>query len=129
MRTSCVFRGAPPLTSKRCCLKLGLGRLCGKQGERRGLLPVDTECDLLPLPYAIYDRVRGLELASPLTEAPIWRELGRDLARTRWASSICTACFRARSRSLIRVSWSTCWQFMAGSRARQQPGCSPGSSD
>jgi aminoglycoside phosphotransferase (APT) family kinase protein len=50
------------------------------------LVAFDTECDLLPVPYAIYDRVRGLDLASlnldPLTAASIWRDLGRDLART-----------------------------------------------
>lgn len=40
--------------------------------------------DLLPVPYLIYERVRGRNLGlldwEPTAIAPVWRELGRDLA-------------------------------------------------
>jgi aminoglycoside phosphotransferase (APT) family kinase protein len=49
------------------------------------LLALDDTCDLLPVPYAIYERVPGQTLESlgldPPQAAPVWRELGRDLAR------------------------------------------------
>lgn len=41
--------------------------------------------DLLPVPYLIYERVQGRTLGllewEPTAIAPVWRELGRDLAR------------------------------------------------
>jgi aminoglycoside phosphotransferase (APT) family kinase protein len=49
------------------------------------LVVFDDICDLLPVPYAIYERVRGYALASlglePQQAEDVWRELGRDLAR------------------------------------------------
>lgn len=49
------------------------------------LLLFDDDLDILPVPYSIYERVPGVELeravADPATAAPVWQELGRDLAR------------------------------------------------
>ena len=43
-----------------------------------------TACDLLPVPYLIFDRVRGQALGSldlePVATPDVWRALGRDLA-------------------------------------------------
>ncbi len=45
----------------------------------------DDSLDLLPVPYAIYERVRGETLGlldlEPTDTPEVWRELGRDLAR------------------------------------------------
>jgi aminoglycoside phosphotransferase (APT) family kinase protein len=49
------------------------------------LLVFDDTCDVLPVPYAIYERVHGQPLENlelePRQAADVWRELGRDLAR------------------------------------------------
>jgi aminoglycoside phosphotransferase (APT) family kinase protein len=49
------------------------------------LLVFEDTCDVLPVPYAIYERVGGHALESlglePQQAAEVWRELGRDLAR------------------------------------------------
>jgi aminoglycoside phosphotransferase (APT) family kinase protein len=49
------------------------------------LVVFDDTCELVSVPYVIYERVRGETLASlelePLPAADVWRELGRDLAR------------------------------------------------
>jgi aminoglycoside phosphotransferase (APT) family kinase protein len=49
------------------------------------LVVFDDTSDVLPVPYAIYERVRGHALADlelePRQVADVWRELGRDLAR------------------------------------------------
>jgi aminoglycoside phosphotransferase (APT) family kinase protein len=49
------------------------------------LVAFDTACDLLPVPYMIYERVPGGDLArldlEPAAAASVWRELGIDLAR------------------------------------------------
>lgn len=48
------------------------------------LLAYDPSLELLPVPYAIYERVRGVPLGSldlkPASVGPAWRGLGRDLA-------------------------------------------------
>lgn len=48
------------------------------------LTAVDDACDLVPVPYAIVERVEGVNLGlrewEPGELAAIWRELGRDLA-------------------------------------------------
>lgn len=48
------------------------------------LVAFDDSLDLLPVPYAIYERVHGETLAAldlePADAADTWRELGRDLA-------------------------------------------------
>jgi len=49
------------------------------------LLVYDDSCDLLPVPYTIYERVSGETLGllrfEPEATLQVWRELGRDLAR------------------------------------------------
>jgi aminoglycoside phosphotransferase (APT) family kinase protein len=49
------------------------------------LIAVDESLDLLPVPYAIYERVHGVALehisAEPETTPDVWRRLGQDLAR------------------------------------------------
>jgi aminoglycoside phosphotransferase (APT) family kinase protein len=49
------------------------------------LVVFDDTCDLVSVPYVIYERVHGETLAEldlePLPAADVWRELGRDLAR------------------------------------------------
>ncbi|MEO7909164.1 MAG: aminoglycoside phosphotransferase family protein [Roseiflexaceae bacterium] len=49
------------------------------------LLVFDDSLTLLPVPYAVYERVHGQPLESlgrdPLTTPAVYRELGRDLAR------------------------------------------------
>jgi aminoglycoside phosphotransferase (APT) family kinase protein len=49
------------------------------------LLVFDDTCDLVSVPYVIYERVHGETLADlepePLPAADVWRELGRDLPR------------------------------------------------
>jgi len=49
------------------------------------LLVYDDSRDLLPVPYTLYDRVRGETLGllglEPDATPEVWRELGRDLAR------------------------------------------------
>lgn len=49
------------------------------------LVVFDDTCDLVSVPYVVYERVRGETLASleldPLAAADVWRELGRGLAR------------------------------------------------
>lgn len=49
------------------------------------LVAADDSCDLLPVPYAIVERVRGATLGllhrEPGDTIDAWRELGRDLAR------------------------------------------------
>ncbi len=49
------------------------------------LVAFDAACDLLPVPYTIYERVPGTPLhdlgdREPETIPHVWRELGRDLA-------------------------------------------------
>ncbi len=48
------------------------------------LVVFDDTCDLVSVPYVIYERVHGETLAEldlePLPAADVWRELGRDLA-------------------------------------------------
>lgn len=48
------------------------------------LVAYDPSLELLPVPYAIYERVRGVPLGSlglePESVGPAWRGLGRDLA-------------------------------------------------
>jgi aminoglycoside phosphotransferase (APT) family kinase protein len=48
------------------------------------LIAFDDSGDLLPVPYLIYERVHGRTLGlldwEPAAIAPVWRELGRDLA-------------------------------------------------
>jgi aminoglycoside phosphotransferase (APT) family kinase protein len=49
-----------------------------------GMLAFDDSLDLLPVPYSIYERVRGETLGlldrDPATSPNVWRELGCDLA-------------------------------------------------
>jgi aminoglycoside phosphotransferase (APT) family kinase protein len=49
------------------------------------LIAVDESLDLLPVPYAIYERVHGVTLehigAEPAIAPDVWRGLGQDLAR------------------------------------------------
>jgi aminoglycoside phosphotransferase (APT) family kinase protein len=49
------------------------------------LIAVDESLDLLPVPYAIYERVHGVALehvaTEPATPPDVWRGLGQDLAR------------------------------------------------
>jgi aminoglycoside phosphotransferase (APT) family kinase protein len=49
------------------------------------LIAVDQTLDLLPVPYAIYERVHGVPLehigGDPETIVDVWRQLGQDLAR------------------------------------------------
>jgi aminoglycoside phosphotransferase (APT) family kinase protein len=49
------------------------------------LVATDETCELLPVPYAIYERVPGVSLAqldlAPETTPQLWRQLGQDLAR------------------------------------------------
>ena len=49
------------------------------------LVALDDTRDLLPVPYAIYERVPGIPLDraahEPANISEVWRELGRDLAR------------------------------------------------
>ena len=48
------------------------------------MLAFDESLDLLPVPYSIYERVRGETLGlldrDPAASPDVWRELGRDLA-------------------------------------------------
>jgi hypothetical protein len=48
------------------------------------LIAFDDACDLLPIPYTLYERVPGVTLASqnldPICAAEVWREHGRNLA-------------------------------------------------
>ncbi len=48
------------------------------------LLAVDDACDLLPVPFLVYEPVRGESLGwldlEPGATPAVWRELGRDLA-------------------------------------------------
>lgn len=48
------------------------------------MLAFDESLDLLPVPYSIYERVRGETLGlldrDPATSPDVWRELGHDLA-------------------------------------------------
>ena len=48
------------------------------------LVVIDDACDLLPVPFLIYERVRGEPLGwldlDPSDTPDVWRELGRDLA-------------------------------------------------
>jgi aminoglycoside phosphotransferase (APT) family kinase protein len=48
------------------------------------IVAFDDRRDLLPVPYAVYERVRGEPLSAlgqdPETVPQVWRELGRDLA-------------------------------------------------
>ena len=48
------------------------------------IVVADTSCELVPVPYAIYERAPGETLdrlvADPATADAVWRELGRDLA-------------------------------------------------
>jgi aminoglycoside phosphotransferase (APT) family kinase protein len=50
-----------------------------------GLVAADESCDLIPVPYAIVERVHGAILGlldlDPADTIPAWHELGRDLAR------------------------------------------------
>ena len=50
-----------------------------------GLIAVDEACDLVPVPYAIVERVHGATLGllarDPGDTIAAWHELGRDLAR------------------------------------------------
>ena len=50
------------------------------------LLLVDDTRDVLPVPFAVYERVHGEALESlhlpPAATPDVWRELGRDLAVT-----------------------------------------------
>ena len=50
-----------------------------------GLTAFDDSLDLLPVPYAIYERVPGEDLGEldlgPADTPGVWREVGRDLAR------------------------------------------------
>jgi aminoglycoside phosphotransferase (APT) family kinase protein len=49
------------------------------------LVAFDDACDLLSVPYIVYERVRGRDLArlrlEPPAAANVWRDLGADLAR------------------------------------------------
>jgi aminoglycoside phosphotransferase (APT) family kinase protein len=49
------------------------------------LVAYDTSCDLLPVPFVIYERVAGRDLGAldlePPAAAAVWRELGVDMAR------------------------------------------------
>jgi aminoglycoside phosphotransferase (APT) family kinase protein len=49
------------------------------------LVAFDEKCDILPVPYAIYERIAGTPfelLGQDVRVAPaVWRELGRDLGR------------------------------------------------
>jgi aminoglycoside phosphotransferase (APT) family kinase protein len=49
------------------------------------LVAFDERCDIVPVPYLIVERVRGVNLESfepePIAMPGVWRELGRDLAR------------------------------------------------
>jgi aminoglycoside phosphotransferase (APT) family kinase protein len=48
------------------------------------IVVADTSCELVPAPYAIYERAPGETLdriaADPAIASEVWRELGRDLA-------------------------------------------------
>jgi aminoglycoside phosphotransferase (APT) family kinase protein len=48
------------------------------------IVVADTSCELVPVPYAIYERAPGETLdriaADPAVASEVWRELGRDLA-------------------------------------------------
>jgi aminoglycoside phosphotransferase (APT) family kinase protein len=48
------------------------------------LVAFDDSCELLPVPYGVYERVPGVPLVTlalaPTTTPGVWRELGRDLA-------------------------------------------------
>jgi aminoglycoside phosphotransferase (APT) family kinase protein len=48
------------------------------------IIVFDDSLDLLPVPYTVYERVRGETLGlldrDPATSPGVWRELGRDLA-------------------------------------------------
>jgi Ser/Thr protein kinase RdoA (MazF antagonist) len=53
---------------------------------------LDDSRELLPVPYVIYERVLGRTLArlelDPPQAAPIWQELGRDLARVHGTNAV-----------------------------------------
>ena len=48
------------------------------------LVAFDTSCELLPVPYSVYERVPGVPLVTldlaPTATPQVWRELGYDLA-------------------------------------------------
>jgi aminoglycoside phosphotransferase (APT) family kinase protein len=55
------------------------------------IIAFDDSLELLPVPYTIYERVRGETLGlldlEPTDTPEVWRELGRDLARLHWGVS------------------------------------------
>jgi hygromycin-B 7''-O-kinase len=82
--TSCAFRGIIQPTSRLCIgSSLQYQRYVGPVYALLRLF--DDTCDLVSVPYVIYERVPGQTLASLELDtrraAGVWRELGRDLAR------------------------------------------------
>jgi aminoglycoside phosphotransferase (APT) family kinase protein len=69
--------------ARREALAIPLARDAGVRTPR--LVDFNDDCDLLPVPYLIVERVRGDDLESlgsePSETTGAWRELGRDLAR------------------------------------------------
>ena len=55
------------------------------------IVAFDDSLELLPVPYTIYERIRGETLGlldlEPTDTPEVWRELGRDLARLHWGVS------------------------------------------
>jgi len=90
------------------------------------LIVFDDSCDLLPVPYAIYERVPGQVLASlqlePMQAADVWRELGRDLARVHTIFPTTSVC-RRRNWFQIPANRSRRDARMAGSLHRKLAGC------
>ena len=68
---------------RREALVVPIARNAGVQTP--AIVACDEALDLLPVPYAIYERVRGASLESlapePATTPRVWRAVGRDLAR------------------------------------------------
>ena len=100
------------------------------------LVAFDERCDILPVPYAIYERVAGTPfelLGHDVREAPaVWRELGRDLGRLHAVANTGSASdlviyLRAR-RSRTRAGSSGGAPARAGSPPRRRAGCCAGSS-
>ena len=80
-----VPREAPPFVAaiRKEAVAVPAARVAGVRTP--ALIAFDDSLDLLPVPYAIYERVHGETLGlldlEPMDTPDVWHEVGRDLAR------------------------------------------------
>ncbi len=80
-----IPRDAPPFTAALHKESLAVPAARSAGVRTPALVAFDASLDLLPVPYAVYERVTGRTLESlnlsPDAPSGVWREVGRDLAR------------------------------------------------